>query len=60
MHDPSLLSNSDTSVSLFALPGGGWRPLNLLLPPFELPPPAVDFAGLGLRASREEWVRMEM
>jgi hypothetical protein len=34
MHDSELPTNSDESVSHFALPGGGWRPINLLLPPF--------------------------
>ena len=44
-HDLAVTQNDDRSVTLFPLPGGGWRPVNLLLPPFSLPPPERDFPG---------------
>ena len=46
-HDPRLSNNSDMPKTFFALPGGGWRPLNLCLPPFSLLKPLELFLDTG-------------
>jgi hypothetical protein len=43
-HSPGVRANTDRARSFFALPGGGWRDLNLRLPPFSLPPPEREFS----------------
>jgi hypothetical protein len=43
-HSPGVRANTDRAQSFFALPGGGWRDLNLRLPPFSLPSPAREFS----------------
>ncbi|EKX49979.1 hypothetical protein GUITHDRAFT_135660 [Guillardia theta CCMP2712] len=42
-HDSTVKVNNDETITSFSLPGGGWRPVNLYLQPFLLPPALVEF-----------------